>query len=511
VAFPTDNDPVVTDPTYMGYIRHCFTADDVEHMKHKGMDLGTYGGVKGLATNIYLQTLQPGGTMPKDNTPPPPAPPPPPRLRWSANRSLNFKTWIQNNYPLGTAIVQPAVALLAGAVVPSRVRKNVNALLSPEITALTAAFNGIIALDTSDPTNPNSYFNQAAIHGLPRAKCVHHQDPYNPWHRVFITGFENALRSIKGCEDVTLPYWDITEPVPALFATAPFNSYTVTTALGTPIPPPPYVTSRYSDADIAAAVINRKIPKQIQSAVDQSMWGQSETSGFQNYIIAAHDNAHVSVGPTMAVQEVAAYDPIFWFFHCNWERLFKSWQTNAGALDLKGFTSTLAGNTGFLDFPPLDPWMDVTSGQTIEQDDVGYDQLAAATPPAAGGPHLLEHRIGSMDAALSFTIALSAQVSVLVKDINRLNIPGSFEVYLLADGVPVASQAFFQPTDPNRCENCKQNGLVSIRLLADQKALMGKKLTVKIEVPGHAAIGTEFPLSQAGNPTINARLLLEEK
>jgi len=30
-------------------------------------------------------------------------------------------------------------------------------------------------------------------------------------------------------------------------------------------------------------------------------------------------------------------------------------------------------------------------------------------------------------------------------------------------------------------------------------------------VPGQEGIGTRFPLSQAGNPSINARLLLEDE
>ena len=38
---------------------------------------------------------------------------------------------------------------------------------------------------------------------------------------------------------------------------------------------------------------------------------------------------------------------------------------------------------------------------------------------------------------------------------------------------------------------------------------MDRKLSVVIDVAGHEEIG-HFPLSQAGNPTINARLLLDE-
>jgi hypothetical protein len=45
----------------------------------------------------------------------------------------------------------------------------------------------------------------------------------------------------------------------------------------------------------------------------------------------------------------------------------------------------------------------------------------------------------------------------------------------------------------------------------DQEQLLDRTLSVEIEVPGHREIGTRFPLAQAGNPTINARLLLDDE
>ena len=71
----------------------------------------------------------------------------------------------------------------------------------------------------------------------------------------------------------------------------------------------------------------------------------------------------------------------------------------------------------------------------------------------------MENKVGSVNAAQMFSIQRSAPVSVRVKNIDRLNIPGSFAVTLLANGEPIA-----------KC-----------------------------------------PLSQAGNPTINARLLREDE
>jgi hypothetical protein len=486
----------------MGYIRDCFTDDDVKHMAQKNIDLGTYDGVKTNATNIYIQTLQPDGTMPKSD--PPPAPP---RAMWSANRSQNFKTWILNKCPLGNATPRSAKLLAASVAVPSRLRKNVASLSGDEIALLKAAFEGIMALDSTDPGNQNAYFKQAGIHWLPAIPgvpqhCKHHVDQYNPWHRVYIRKFEDALRSIKGCESVTMPYWDIKTPVPSLLSEPPFDRYTAKQALGGGYPTP-YTTARFDNATIENNLAKADVNTKIQNALKQSMWGSYDVGGFQQFIMYAHDDGHDSIGPTMQDPRVAAFDPIFWFFHCNWEREFLSWQTLIGATTLKGFLSTLSGDTGWLTFPALDPWDPITPDQTISEPDIGYDRLDAAAVTS------FEHMVGSIDALQAFTIRPSAQVSVRVKNINRLAIPGTFVVYLLADGQPIAQQAFFQPPDPSACDNCSLHGLIPIDFIVDQKAVEGHKLSVKIEVSSHADIGSEFPLSQAGNPTINARLLLE--
>jgi tyrosinase len=53
--------------------------------------------------------------------------------------------------------------------------------------------------------------------------------------------------------------------------------------------------------------------------------------------------------------------------------------------------------------------------------------------------------------------------------------------------------------------------LVNIDFRLDQEQILDRTLSVAIDVRGHEKIGTSFPLAQAGNPTINARLLLEDE
>ena len=81
-------------------------------------------------------------------------------------------------------------------------------------------------------------------------------------------------------------------------------------------------------------------------------------------------------------------------------------------------------------------------------------------------------------------------------------------MHLLADGTEIAKQAFFQPTDPGICPNCSKNAAVSLDFRVTPDQVLDKRLSVEIHVPGQRQIGTGFPISKAGNPTINVRYLI---
>jgi hypothetical protein len=103
----------------------------------------------------------------------------------------------------------------------------------------------------------------------------------------------------------------------------------------------------------------------------------------------------------------------------------------------------------------------------------------------------------------------AGKASVRVKGIDRLSIPGSFTVHLQAAGATIASQAFFQARNPRACSACVKQGKVDIDLKVDIDQLRAVPLGVVIEPMWPGAMGTTFPLSSAGSPTINMRLLLE--
>ncbi|KAE8154606.1 common central domain of tyrosinase-domain-containing protein [Aspergillus avenaceus] len=79
------------------------------------------------------------------------------------------------------------------------------------------AFKGLQSLP---PDNPNSYFNIAGYHGEPffgegttnpnwwGGYCHHGNVLFPTWHRMYVLRLENAMRSVSGCADVSLPFWD---------------------------------------------------------------------------------------------------------------------------------------------------------------------------------------------------------------------------------------------------------------------------------------------------------------
>lgn len=486
----TKNDPIVQQPTWFGQIRHYFTPVDIDHMAKKGIDLGTYNGVVANAVSIYSQTQS--GAMPPD-----------PAGRWSANRVQTFLNWITDGYTLGTP-EQPSAAerkALGFAGPGVRLRKEISTLSVDDVAKLKDAFAGVMA---RDPSDPDSYFAIAGVHWFPAIDqnplfhCLHHENRFLAWHRLHLKRFEDALRSVPGCNDVTLPYWDVTTTPPAFLFAPPFASYTLQAKIGHGYDP--LTTSRYTATDIVGNMEGFGVATQIIRSLAQSTWELFNTTFWQ-----AHDNGHVSCGATMAEQDISSFDPIFWFFHCDLDRLWLQWQKSVKATTLAGFKSTCLEPTTWLDIPALAvlPPFEGHAADAITMSDVDY-----APPRKEALEMAFENFSGNVPASKNFRIDGAAPLSIRVKDINRAGIPGTFVVHLLADGKEIAKQAFFQPSDPGICPNCSKKANVSIDFRLSPDQVLDKTLGIEIHVPGQREIGTRFPLSKAGNPTINVRYLV---
>ena len=492
------NEKPVENPTYLGHIRHFFDEDpDIDHMRELGIDLATYEGVKFNALRVYVRTNE--GTMPPSSD-----------RRWSKARVQTFYNWLKHGCPRGVA--EPVPIPKPSPV--ERTRRNLADVKGPELQMLKKAFRELINRDDDDR---QSYFALAGIHWLPgpHLYCRHHENAYNPWHRAYLLRFEDALRSVAGCEDVTLPYWDITaNTIPQVLYEKPFATYVIPRQLCTLdgfCYAKDSVTERFSAEDILKNITLRGISENISDAEGHSHWERFngwDAGRTQDGLIRAHDNGHVACGPTLENQDVAAFDPMFWFFHTNWDRLWWKWQQHYGATTLSGFRTHLAGSSEWLDDPALNGLapFDLTSAQTIDSRQLGVEY---SHPIDEAPASLSALRFGNRLAASPFSIRATKKASVRVKNIDRLQIPGSFDIVLHVGDKAVGKQAFFQSTTPKHCASCRKNALVSVDFVVDQHELQDGSVRVTIEILRETKFGRQFPLSACGNPSVNVRLLLE--
>ncbi|MGO4405241.1 tyrosinase family protein [Bosea sp. RAF48] len=479
-----DEKQPIEHPTFLQHIRFFFEPIDIAHMKARGIDLATYEGVKRNATSIYSQTRS--GSMP-----------PEPERRWSADKVKSFKNWIVDQFPMGAAPSSALKAMAGLAAADSSARRNADNLSPPEIERLALAFRTIM---DRDPDHPQSYFSLADIHWFPEpVNCLHHEERYNPWHRILIDKFEAALQSVPGCEDLKMPYWDVVKQPPEWLFKPPFDSYALPRDVA-----PQYSagtkTERYSAKDIHISITSYDVAGTIREALDAPKF-----EAFANSIEQAHDDGHVSCGPAMQTPDIAAFDPIFWFFHTNWERMWWAWQHRHSATTLETFRQTLEGEElDWLDTPPFNelPPFTETASQAIDATKYAYEESARSLfSPMA------RVESGDIFADQPFRVERRSRLSIRVKGIQRLGISGSFNVHLMADGKSVARHAFFQGAEPGRCPSCARREKINVDLRVDRAAIAGKSLTVRVEVLAPTK-ERWIPLNAVGNPTINIREMI---
>lgn len=494
-----------TTPTWYGGISKLFNATDIAHMAQLDVDLSSYTYVSEHAPMIYQQVSS--GNMPPGNP-------------WPSSQVTMFLDWMNAGCPKGTPTTD-TMAKTANftAQTATRIRKDITQLSSDEITTLKKAFNGIMALSTTDL---NSYFVQAGYHWLPAGNtyCMHHAPAFLSWHRAYMLSFENALRSIEGCEDVTVPYWDITGPYPSILNEAPFDSYTFPVAVGDGYNAGDK-TQRYTQDKIEANLAQFTVTDKVNKAMSQTDW--EDFNGYfagaaNNTLISAHDNGHNSIGQTMANQDVAAFDPIFWFFHCNWDRLMWVWQKQMSATDVNGLLNTINKET------------DLTSYQTYTIESVGVlppfttsdfnvnaidtvDSAATLDVDYADPAQAAEVNMVTKT-TLNSTVGDKFQVNrkmanVRVSGVNRLKIPGAFNVHLMQDDDVIASTGMFQPSEAEKCSNCVQNAIVHFDFELPIKQIAKGKLGVWVEPHNKDFVGDRFPAKLMGNPKIEVSLIMQ--
>jgi hypothetical protein len=326
-------------------------------------DLQLYEHVKGWARNIYMHIAS--QAMPID----------PPYFSDEAIEA--FRLWYDEGCPqtqadVGVATL-PQDPILPGPVnQPFRMRKDINTLTTAELTTYRMA---LLKLGTN--VVPGSVWQTGGF--LHANWCLHYMQASFPWHRAHLLWLETQL----GCP---IPYWnffsskalDPTSPdsgIPQAFLDDTFIdtygktqknplrhafaragvSRASTTANPIwevkraqpfeepdgPIKRADYITSQQHVPDYLNQVYHATIMNSIGSPQGSGnvftfaqpdltpdnllSYYQGHLDEFDGALEQAHDNLHGWTGPDMANNSYAAFDPLFWSFHANFDRLFETW------------------------------------------------------------------------------------------------------------------------------------------------------------------------------------------
>lgn len=205
------------------------------------------------------------------------------------------------------------------------VRKDV-ASLGPEDPVLVTygeAVAAMKALDSSDPTNPHGWRNQAEIH---QNRCPHGNWLFLPWHRAYLWYFEEICRELTGDDGFALPYWDWTSnpTIPAPFTNPSSPLFNGTRTAGASSADSTFVGSVTIDNILQEPNFLNFASGSIPLAADQR-----QSSSYDPLEGTPHNYIHGFVGGDMG-SFMSPLDPLFWLHHNRIEQLWVDWNITRG-------------------------------------------------------------------------------------------------------------------------------------------------------------------------------------
>ena len=216
-------------------------------------------------------------------------------------------------------------------------------------------------------------------------QCQHGGWYFLPWHRGYLAAFEaivaETVKSLGGPTDWALPYWNYLDTTNSQARDIPSVFLQPTMPGGAPNP-----LSRPPRGGMQTLGPASWLPRDIslQAMNVQNYTAPTGTIGFGGGVTGflqfgnltgavendPHNLVHVMIGGVgvgapagfMSDPNFAALDPIFWLHHCNIDRLWEAWLTQANNVQENGA-----------------PWMNGPSPRRFEMPDAS-GQLATFTP-----------------------------------------------------------------------------------------------------------------------------------
>jgi tyrosinase len=247
-----------------------------------------------------------------------------------------------------------AIATLGGsqsafaATAAKPVRRDINDVaFGQEATDKYRRAVGILQeLPSSDSRN---WLNLSEVH---KNFCPHGNWYFLPWHRAYLSSFENICRDVLNDGQFALPYWDwsMFRQLPPGFihqkvdgadnplfysARAMKGNDTLSSTLG-------------AEADVIfnegniATILEAKAFQDFGSFMpvgqnnSDSSWQRKR--GYKSTLESGpHDYLHGGVGGDMANPSISPHDPIFYLHHANLDRLWAKWNSIGGENEQSSF------------------------------------------------------------------------------------------------------------------------------------------------------------------------------
>ncbi len=327
--------------------------------------------------------------------------------------------------PLALVVAQSCATPTVSAHPGARTRYGVNAPEArPHLDALARAIRKM----KSPSAQPLlSWDKQREIHS---GHWRHHWTwRFLPWHRTQLACFEAIVRRLSGFEAYAQPYWDPNDhkTLPDFFfdETSPF-----------------YLDGRADGlkgldftAEFARLVAAGEYKYATLGSFDfLGLAGQADEPGAIDAGI--HGLVHVMIGGEMGDPATATLDPVFWFHHCNVDRMWATWQDQNDAYNAGKYPAEFLAESfdGIFALPSGETFKGGAAAVVDHRTVFAYDKLysapivaveSGAPPPPPRGetaPPTAPSRLEFIGAATT-TLASLAPGSATATSAARLSVP----------------------------------------------------------------------------------------
>ncbi len=193
------------------------------------------------------------------------------------------------------------------------IRKDFTKLTGEEINELGAALNNLWDID---------FIQQNAIlHDTNFNNGIHWGPDFLPWHRDFLRKLELELQKFN--PNINLPYWDWTTSDSRSLELEPWLSFFGGRSNSGGM----FDHWDYERSNDSGPFSLPTLSEIITELEADSFLNYRKMEGRNDGILGSHVPGHTWVGSTMATGRSPA-DPIFYFHHCNIDRLWSIWQLN---------------------------------------------------------------------------------------------------------------------------------------------------------------------------------------